>query len=66
MTKATELGDAWAHYQLALSYHHGNGVEKDREKEIFHFEEAAIVVTQTLDSILVVKSTSKMIIQRGQ
>ena len=41
-TKAAELGDVEAHCKLALLYQIGHGVEKDREKEIFHFEEAAI------------------------
>ena len=40
--KAAELGDAEAHYKLAGLYLFGNGVEKDREKEIYHLEEAAI------------------------
>ena len=41
-TKAAELGDALAHYQLSVSYANGEGVEKDEKKEIFHLEEAAI------------------------
>ena len=41
-TKAAELGDAEAHYQLAVLYHEGRSVEKDEGKEIYHFEEAAI------------------------
>ena len=41
-TKAAELGDAEAHYQLSLLYHEGEGVDKDKEKEIHHYEEAAI------------------------
>eukprot|EP00985_Skeletonema_marinoi_P000141 scaffold42_cov77-Skeletonema_marinoi.AAC.2 len=41
-TKAAELGDAAAHYHLSLLYHLGEGVEKDRGKEIYHLEEAAI------------------------
>ncbi|KAK1733616.1 hypothetical protein QTG54_015659 [Skeletonema marinoi] len=36
-TKAAQLGDAEAHYQLAVLYH-----EKDRGKEIHHLKEAAI------------------------
>eukprot|EP00984_Skeletonema_dohrnii_P037488 scaffold39604_cov128-Skeletonema_dohrnii-CCMP3373.AAC.1 len=41
-TKAAGLGDAAAHYRLALLYHFGLGVEKDSRKEIHHLEEAAI------------------------
>eukprot|EP00985_Skeletonema_marinoi_P021561 scaffold13283_cov71-Skeletonema_marinoi.AAC.2 len=41
-TKAAQLGDAEAHYQLAVLYQNGHGVEKDRGKEIHHLEEAAI------------------------
>ena len=41
-SKAAELGDVAAHYQLATLYHNGYGVEKDRGKEIHHLEEAAI------------------------
>jgi tetratricopeptide (TPR) repeat protein len=41
-TKAAELGDADAHYQLSVMYRKGRGVEKDKEKEIFHLEKAAI------------------------
>eukprot|EP00984_Skeletonema_dohrnii_P022107 scaffold11221_cov144-Skeletonema_dohrnii-CCMP3373.AAC.2 len=42
LAKAAELGDASAHYHLAVMYWEGNGVEKDRKKEVFHLEEAAI------------------------
>ena len=41
-TKAAELGDAWAHSNLAQMYRNGEGVEKDEEKVIYHWEEAAI------------------------
>ena len=41
-TKAAELEDAQAHFRLALLYHAGEGVEKNREKRLHHFEEAAI------------------------
>ena len=41
-TKAADLGDAEAHYKLSGLYHLGHGVEKDKGKEIFHQEEAAI------------------------
>ena len=41
-TKAAELGDAAAHYELAGAYRNGRGVEKNFKKEIYHAEEAAI------------------------
>ena len=41
-TKAANLGDVEAHLKLALLYHHGHGVEKNKGKEIHHMEEAAI------------------------
>ena len=41
-TKAATLGDAVAHYQLSIMYHHGTGVEKDRKREWHHAEQAAI------------------------
>jgi hypothetical protein len=41
-TKAAELGDAAAHFELACLYDKGRGVEKDDEKRIYHLEEAAI------------------------
>ena len=40
--KAAELGNVTAHCQLAGLYHHVHGVEKDKQKEIHHLEEAAI------------------------
>eukprot|EP00985_Skeletonema_marinoi_P001227 scaffold499_cov67-Skeletonema_marinoi.AAC.1 len=42
LTKAAELGDIEAHYQLAGMYHDGYGVEKDRGKEMNHLEVATI------------------------
>jgi TPR repeat protein len=42
LTKAAELGNAIAHYNLALLYRKGQVVEKDKEKEIHYLEEAAI------------------------
>ncbi len=42
LTKAAELGDAGAHFNLAYLYSHGEGVEKDDTKGLFHLEEAAI------------------------
>ena len=41
-TKAAELGDAGAHYQLSFMHQNGEGVEKDAKKEIYHLEQAAI------------------------
>ena len=41
-SKAAELGDAEAHFKLAIMYRFGQGVEKDEKKEIYHLEEAAI------------------------
>ncbi len=41
-TKAAELVDADAHYNLSIMYQTGHGVEKDEKKQIFHLEEAAI------------------------
>ena len=40
--KAAELGDAWAHHNLADLYREGLGVEQDEGKYIHHLEEAAI------------------------
>ncbi len=42
LTKAAGLGDASAHYNLSLMYSEGQGVEEDKEKYIYHSEEAAI------------------------
>ena len=42
LTKAAELGDADAHYNLSCMYHKGEGVEKDEKKHIYHLEEPAI------------------------
>ena len=41
-TKAAELGDVEAHYHLSVMYRFGDGVEKEKGKEIYHLEEAAI------------------------
>ena len=41
-TKAAELGDAVAHYNLSVMYHLGQGVEKDEKKKGYHLEKAAI------------------------
>ena len=42
LTKAAELGDADAHYNLSIRYDNGDGVEKDKRKEMYHLEKAAI------------------------
>ncbi len=42
LTKAAQMGDAIAHNALSCLYHNGEGVEKDKEKEMYHLEEAAI------------------------
>eukprot|EP00984_Skeletonema_dohrnii_P022030 scaffold11147_cov79-Skeletonema_dohrnii-CCMP3373.AAC.2 len=41
-TKAAELGDIEAHFELSLWYRDGHGVEKDKQKEVHHLELAAI------------------------
>jgi TPR repeat protein len=41
-TKAAELGDVAAHYQLADTYREGDVVEKDEGKAIYHWKKAAI------------------------
>jgi len=41
-TKAAGLGDIEAHYQLSIMYGQGRGVDKDKKKEMYHLEEAAI------------------------
>jgi tetratricopeptide (TPR) repeat protein len=41
-TKAAELGDHDAHYQLGVMYKKGGGVAKDEEKGVYHYEKAAI------------------------
>ena len=41
-TKAADLGDADAHFNLSCSYYKGDGVEKDMNKYIYHSEQAAI------------------------
>jgi TPR repeat protein len=42
LTKAAELGDPSAHYNLSCMYYKGHGVEKDTKMEIYHLEHAAI------------------------
>ena len=41
-TKAAELGDAEAHFRQSILYRDGDGVEKNKRKEMHHLEEAAI------------------------
>ena len=41
-TKAAELGDVAAHCCLGDLYYHGQGVEKDEKKAVYHWEHAAI------------------------
>jgi hypothetical protein len=41
-TKAADLGDAVVHYKLGVMYWQGEGVEKNEEKVVYHFEIAAI------------------------
>ncbi len=40
--RSTELGSVDAHYQLGTVYRKGHGVKKDKDKEVYHFEKAAI------------------------
>ncbi len=42
LTKAAELGDVDAHFNLSVMYKNGEGVEKDDKKELYHLGEAAI------------------------
>ena len=41
-TKAAELGDLKAHYNIGVMYRDGDGVEKDEDKAVHHYEKAAI------------------------
>jgi TPR repeat protein len=41
-TKAAELGEIDAHYNLSFLYREGKGVEKDMKKCVYHLEEASI------------------------
>ena len=41
-TKAAVLGESDAHYYLSIMYREGEGVAKDKKKEVYHLEEAAI------------------------
>jgi hypothetical protein len=42
LTKAAEFGDVGAHYMLGNMYGEGVGVEEDEEKEVYHYEKAAM------------------------
>ncbi len=42
LTKAVEMGDIGAHYNLSVMYSKGEGVERDEKKKSYHLEEAAI------------------------
>lgn len=42
LTKAVDFGDSMAHHQLSWMYGLGLGVEKDKKKEVYHAEEAAL------------------------
>lgn len=42
LTSAAALGDALAHFDLSFLYAEGEGIEKDKDKEVYHLEEAAI------------------------
>ena len=41
-TRAADLGEVEAHYQLSTFYRDGQGVEKDEKRELHHTEQAAI------------------------
>ena len=41
-SKAAQLDDAMAHFDLSLLYEKGEGVEEDEKKRTYHLEEAAI------------------------
>ena len=41
-TKAADLGDVEAYYQLGLMYWKGEGVDEDEEKAVYHYEKAAV------------------------
>ena len=42
LAKAAELGHALAHYNLSVMYSEGEGVGRDKKKEWYHLEQAAI------------------------
>jgi TPR repeat protein len=39
------LGDADAHYN-SIMYLHGQGVEKEKKKKVYHLEEAADTISE--------------------
>jgi TPR repeat protein len=41
-TRAADLGDMMAHYNLSFMYAEGKGVKRDLKKNTYHLEEAAI------------------------
>ena len=43
LTKAADLGDAPAHYEIAGMYVLGYGVEKNESKQLHHYEQATIL-----------------------
>ena len=42
MDKGSRIGSVEAHYQLSTLYRSGEGVEKDKKRELHHLTEAAI------------------------
>ncbi len=36
------MGNAQAHHNLSVMYHYGHGVDKNKEREVYHAEESAI------------------------
>ena len=43
LSKAVNLGNVAANFELGYMYHIGEGVEKDDSKAIYHYEQAAVV-----------------------
>jgi TPR repeat protein len=41
-SKAAELGNIEAHFNLSIMYQLGERIEKDKKKQVYHLEEAAI------------------------
>ena len=52
LTKAAELGDAAAHYNLGNMYWKGGDVEIEEEKGIYHMKRLPLVVIHKRDIIL--------------
>ena len=40
--KGAKLGSVEAHHNLGCAYYHGDGIEKDMEKALYHYQVAAI------------------------